>query len=81
MYKSIEHRGNAHRTKERLTIATFLSPNYGAVVEPMQELVNCNQPALYRSIKYEDYFSKFVVKGLNGKEHVRAAAGSTTPFV
>lgn len=71
-YKSIEHRGNAHRTKERLSIAAFLSPSSEAVISPMENLVNHTHPALYKSIKYQDYFTNFVVKGLNGKEHVRA---------
>lgn len=79
-YKSIEHRGNAHRTKERLSIATFLSPNYDAVISPMKELVNDSSPALYKSIKYRDYFSRFVDKGLGGKEHVRAAGAETANF-
>ncbi|CAM6103863.1 unnamed protein product [Calypogeia fissa] len=72
-YKSIEHRGNAHRTKERLSIATFYSPAQEILICPMDELVDNAHPALYKSIRFRDYFSNFVVKGLNGKDFIRAA--------
>ncbi|CAM6119250.1 unnamed protein product [Calypogeia fissa] len=72
-YKSIEHRGNAHRTKERLSIATFYSPAHEILIGPMDELVDNAYPSLYKSIRFRDYFSNFVVKGLNGKDYIRAA--------
>lgn len=71
-YKSIEHRGNAHRTKGRLSLATFLGPDQDAVIGPIDELIDSAHPALYRNIKFQDYFKNFVVRGLNGRDHLRA---------
>ncbi|CAM6118950.1 unnamed protein product [Calypogeia fissa] len=73
-YKSVEHRGNAHRTKERLTIATFYGPDPKAMIGPIKQLVDDAHPAQYRDVTYHDYMMTFIAGGLKGKDYVKAAA-------
>ncbi|CAM6103709.1 unnamed protein product [Calypogeia fissa] len=73
-YRSVEHRGNADPTKERLSIATFYSPDPKAMIGPIKQLVDDAHPARYGDITYDDYISAFFGEGLKGKDYVKAAA-------
>ncbi|KAK1293626.1 S-norcoclaurine synthase 1 [Acorus calamus] len=50
-YKSINHRGMVDREKERLSIATFMSPSYETEFGPIPELVRDGE-ALYKEFKF-----------------------------
>ncbi|KAJ6423531.1 hypothetical protein OIU84_024487 [Salix udensis] len=47
-YRSIEHRATVNSEKERLSIATFLSPNYDSVIGPASSLVTEQTPAMFK---------------------------------
>ncbi|CAM6103705.1 unnamed protein product [Calypogeia fissa] len=73
-YKSVEHRGNADRTKERLSIATFYGPLPQAMIGPIKQLVDDAHPARYRDVTFDDYISAFFAGGFQGKDYVKASA-------
>ncbi|GMH19431.1 hypothetical protein Nepgr_021272 [Nepenthes gracilis] len=67
IYKSIEYRATVNSTKERLSIATFYSPNLEREVRPAPNLITPQNPAMYKSIKYGDLVKLFVSSELKGK--------------
>ncbi|WRX29662.1 Oxoglutarate/iron-dependent dioxygenase - like 10 [Theobroma cacao] len=48
VYRSIEHRATVNSEKERLSIATFCSPNYNGEVGPAPSLISEGNQALFR---------------------------------
>ncbi|GKA40552.1 DMR6-like oxygenase 2-like protein [Tanacetum coccineum] len=63
-YKSILHRAVVNCDKERISIPTFYCPSRDAVISPAPELVNDDQPAVYRPFTYGEYYDKFWNRGL-----------------
>ncbi|KAJ6776161.1 3-DIOXYGENASE putative-RELATED [Salix koriyanagi] len=57
-YRSIEHRATVNSEKERLSIATFLSPDYDSVIGPASSLVTEQTPAMFKK-----YTSRRVFQG------------------
>ncbi|KAJ8420101.1 hypothetical protein Cgig2_000151 [Carnegiea gigantea] len=47
-YKSVYHRAVTNEEKKRVSLAMFVGPNHDTVVEPIEELIDENHPALYR---------------------------------
>ncbi|KAK1262706.1 S-norcoclaurine synthase 1 [Acorus gramineus] len=70
-YKSINHRGMVDREKERLSIATFMSPSFETEFGPLPELVRDGE-AFYKSINYGKFINLFGSEKLNGKGHMDA---------
>ncbi|CAN1746403.1 S-norcoclaurine synthase 1 [Linum perenne] len=66
-YKSIEHRATVNPDKERMSIATFHSPNMKAMIEPIPELINEKKQAKYQSRSREEYMKLVLSSKLNGK--------------
>lgn len=50
--------------KERISIPTFYCPSPDAVIGPAKELINDEQPAVYRDFTYGEYYEKFWNRGL-----------------
>ncbi|GMH19424.1 hypothetical protein Nepgr_021265 [Nepenthes gracilis] len=67
IYKSIEHRATVNSIKERLSIATFYSPNLDREVSPAPSLITPQKQAMYKSIRYGDFVRLFVSRELKGK--------------
>ncbi|PON37751.1 Oxoglutarate/iron-dependent dioxygenase [Parasponia andersonii] len=63
-YKSVLHRAVVNCTKERISVPTFYCPSPDAVVEPAKELVNDQNPAVFKSFTYAEYYEKFWDRGL-----------------
>ncbi|GJU46971.1 DMR6-like oxygenase 2-like protein [Tanacetum coccineum] len=63
-YKSILHRVVVNCDKERISIPTFYCPSRDAVISPASELVNDDQPAVYKPFTYGEYYDKFWNRGL-----------------
>ncbi|CAJ1957732.1 unnamed protein product [Sphenostylis stenocarpa] len=70
MYRSIEHRATVNAQKERLSIATFYSPNQDGVVGPASSLINEETPPRFNSIGVKDYFKGLFSRKLDGKSYV-----------
>ncbi|CAI0418410.1 unnamed protein product [Linum tenue] len=69
-YKSIEHRAVVNPEKERLSIATFHSPNFSATIGPLSNLLTKDkkgQAPNYKSISHEDYLKLGAKIKLDGK--------------
>ncbi|GLJ39402.1 hypothetical protein SUGI_0804650 [Cryptomeria japonica] len=65
-YKSVVHRAVVNSNEARISIPTFYFPSEDATIEPAPALVDF-EPALFRSFKYKEYYSKFWSKELEGK--------------
>lgn len=56
IYESVEHRVVASSEKERLSIPFFLYPAQDTLVEPLEELVNEENPAKYTPYYWGKFF-------------------------
>ncbi|MCD7460160.1 hypothetical protein HAX54_042969 [Datura stramonium] len=69
-YKSIEHRVTVNEVKERISIATFLSPKLNGDLGPAPSLLTPQTPAQYRRIGVVDYFKGSFSRELVGKSYI-----------
>ncbi|KAF8391140.1 hypothetical protein HHK36_023441 [Tetracentron sinense] len=69
-YRSIEHRATVNSVKERLSIATFLSPNLDGEMGPSPSLITPHSPALFRRVGVEEYFKGLFTRELNSKSYL-----------
>ncbi|KAG6670524.1 hypothetical protein I3843_Q058100 [Carya illinoinensis] len=72
IYRSIEHRATVNSEKERLSIATFLSPRLEGDFGPMPGLLNAESPALFKRIRLADYLKGLFSRKLDGKSYLDA---------
>lgn len=70
IYKSIEHRAIVNEDKERISIATFLSPKLDGDLGPAPSLLTPQCPAQFRRIGVADYFKGFFSRELVGKSYI-----------
>ncbi|CAN1847232.1 Protein SRG1 [Linum perenne] len=70
VYRSIEHRATVNSEKERISVATFLSPRLDGEIGPAPSLVTPNSPAQFRRISVPDYFKGYFSRELIGKSYV-----------
>nr|XP_011460382.1 PREDICTED: protein SRG1-like [Fragaria vesca subsp. vesca] len=70
IYRSIEHRATVNQEKERLSIATFYSPNLGGDLGPAPSLITPERPALFKRIGVADYFRALFARKLEGKSYI-----------
>ncbi|XP_077227285.1 oxoglutarate-dependent flavonoid 7-O-demethylase 1-like [Tasmannia lanceolata] len=69
-YHSVEHRATVNSVKERLSIATFYSPNLKTQFGPARSLTNLENPPLFRRKTMEAFLKDFFSKELKGKSQV-----------
>ncbi|KAL8200188.1 hypothetical protein R6Q57_011527 [Mikania cordata] len=69
-YKSIEHRATVNAHKERLSIATFLSPNLDGGIGPASSLITPQTPPKFRRVTIVDYFKNFFSNELKSKTNL-----------
>jgi len=55
-YESVEHRVMLNTEKERISYPFFLTPAHYTMVEPLEELVNDQNPAKYKSYNWGKFF-------------------------
>ncbi|XP_077226856.1 protein SRG1-like [Tasmannia lanceolata] len=72
VYHSVEHRATVNSEKERISIATFHSPNLKTEFGPARSLTNLQRPPLYRRETMQNYLKGFYSNELIGKSHVEA---------
>lgn len=70
-YKSIEHRVVTNKYKPRISVASFIEPAMDAYIEPLDQMVDCEQLRVYKKIKYGDYSRNYLEKRLEGKTHTQ----------
>ncbi|KAH7837424.1 hypothetical protein Vadar_013729 [Vaccinium darrowii] len=70
IYRSIEHRATVNSEKERISIATFLSPKLDGELGPAPSLITLENPALFRRLTVADFFRGFFSRELRGKSYV-----------
>uniref|UniRef100_A0A7N0TEE9 Fe2OG dioxygenase domain-containing protein n=1 Tax=Kalanchoe fedtschenkoi TaxID=63787 RepID=A0A7N0TEE9_KALFE len=54
-YKSVRHRAVTNKESARVSLPMFYIPNIERVIEPIQELINAENPPLYRKYKSSEY--------------------------
>ncbi|KAF8008404.1 hypothetical protein BT93_K2170 [Corymbia citriodora subsp. variegata] len=69
-YRSIEHRATVNSMKERLSVATFYSPNLEGEMGPAPSLITSDKPALFRRIGVVDYVKGYYSRELRGKSYL-----------
>ncbi|KAL3643582.1 Oxoglutarate-dependent flavonoid 7-O-demethylase 1 [Castilleja foliolosa] len=70
IYRSIEHRATVNGQKERLSIATFLSPKLENEVGPSTSLLGPESPAKYKTITVADFLRGLFSRELEGKSYL-----------
>ncbi|KAL5577115.1 hypothetical protein UlMin_018814 [Ulmus minor] len=70
IYRSIEHRATVNGKKERLSVATFLTPRLDGEFGPAPSLITAETPALFRRTGATDYFKGYYSRELDGKSYV-----------
>ncbi|CAM8954876.1 unnamed protein product [Rhodiola kirilowii] len=58
-YKAAEHRAVVNKSQERISIVTFCYPNSNADIGPVDELTESENPALFKSVKFDEYLDTF----------------------
>ncbi|KAK1304433.1 S-norcoclaurine synthase 1 [Acorus calamus] len=67
-YKSVNHRSMVDPHKERLSIATFQSPNYDAYIGPLKEITRDGEEH-YKTMQYKEMFKIYLSSKLDGKNY------------
>lgn len=78
-YKSVEHRAVSSPEKSRMSIACFLGPSENAIIAPLSELVNHNNPARFRDTLFGDYVNNFYNTKLKPKRGTLDFARVSSP--
>ncbi|RZC90040.1 hypothetical protein C5167_044669 [Papaver somniferum] len=68
IYRSVEHRATINSSKERLSVATFQNPKADTEIGPIPSMITPETPALFRTIRYDDYLKKLFLRILDGKK-------------
>lgn len=56
-YESVEHRVKVNSEKERFSTPYFFNPAHYTMVEPLEELVNKQNPAKYKAYSWGKFFA------------------------
>lgn len=71
-YKSVEHRVIVNSAKDRVSLAFFYNPKSDLSIQPAEELVTEERPALYKPMTFDEYRLYIRTKGLHGKKQVES---------
>ncbi|KFK24987.1 hypothetical protein AALP_AA8G051800 [Arabis alpina] len=69
-YKSVEHVVMANRFLSRISFAFYCGPNNDSIVEPLPEVLENGDKALYKSTVYSDYMKYFFERPHTGKKTI-----------
>ncbi|XP_050215200.1 jasmonate-induced oxygenase 2-like [Mercurialis annua] len=70
IYKSVEHRVIVNSNKDRVSLAFFYNPKSDLLIQPCNQLVTKERPALYAPNTYDQYRLYIRTKGPCGKQQV-----------
>lgn len=57
--RSAEHRVVANKNEVRNSVALFIQPTIESIIEPAKALVNAENPAVYKSVRFADFLHTF----------------------
>ncbi|KAK8622600.1 hypothetical protein V6N13_117509 [Hibiscus sabdariffa] len=69
-YHSIEHRATVNSESERLSFATFCSLRIDGEIGPAPSLISKQTPAIFRTVKVEEYYKGLFARKLQGKSYL-----------
>ncbi|XP_068650861.1 protein DMR6-LIKE OXYGENASE 2-like [Aristolochia californica] len=58
-YRSVLHRAVVNNRVERISVPTFCCPSVDALIGPAEALIDDDNPPVYRSFTYGEYYEKF----------------------
>ncbi|KAK9074940.1 hypothetical protein SSX86_003259 [Deinandra increscens subsp. villosa] len=70
LYKSIEHRVTVNSEKERLSVATFVTPKLDGEVGPAPSLITPENPPKFIRVSVVDFFKNLFSSKLYGKGNI-----------
>ena len=70
LYKSIEHRAVVNSEKERISIATFVTPNLDGDFGPAPSLITPETPPRFKRVSVVDYIKNFFSRKLESKSNL-----------
>ncbi|KAK9074939.1 hypothetical protein SSX86_003258 [Deinandra increscens subsp. villosa] len=70
LYKSIEHRVTVNSEKERLSVATFVTPKLDGEVGPAPSLITPENPPKFTRVSVVDFFKNVFSSELYGKGNI-----------
>ncbi|KAL7146837.1 hypothetical protein ABFS83_06G068600 [Erythranthe nasuta] len=70
IYKSVEHRVIVNSAQERVSLAYFYNPKSDLLIQPADELVSPDRPALYPAMTFDQYRLYIRTKGPKGKSQL-----------
>ena len=65
--KGAEHRVVTNSNVARTTASLFFNPSSETLVEPAKALIDASNPALYKSLTYKDFLSKYIAASSDSK--------------
>ncbi|TYI86624.1 hypothetical protein E1A91_D04G077900v1 [Gossypium mustelinum] len=71
-YKSVEHRVIVNSDMERLSLGFFYNPKSDIPIQPMEELVSTDKPALYSPMTFDEYRLFIRLRGPKGKSQIES---------
>ncbi|KAG6640215.1 jasmonate-induced oxygenase 2-like [Carya illinoinensis] len=72
IYKSVEHRVIVNAVKDRVSLALFYNPKSDLLIQPAEQLVTEDRPALYSPMTFDEYRLYIRTKGPRGKAQVES---------
>ncbi|XP_027351292.1 protein SRG1-like [Abrus precatorius] len=72
-YKSVEHRAVTNKDKRRSSYVYFMAPGDDVEVEPLDHMIDAQNPKLYQKVRYGDYLRQSMKRKLEGKAHTDVA--------
>lgn len=72
VYKSVEHRVIVNSGNERVSLAFFYNPKSDILIQPVEDLVTPEKPALYPAMTFDEYRLFIRTRGPSGKSQVEA---------
>lgn len=58
-YRSPVHRAVTNRVLPRLSLAMYYAPNDETMIGPMEELMDEENPPIYRNYRYKEFMEEF----------------------
>ncbi|CAN8236640.1 unnamed protein product [Cochlearia groenlandica] len=71
-YKSVEHCVVVNKVRSRVSIPVFCGPVHDSVIEPLPEVLENNEKAMYRKIVYSEYLNGFFGRPHDGKKTIES---------
>ncbi|KAK2991460.1 hypothetical protein RJ640_016495, partial [Escallonia rubra] len=78
-YESVEHRVMVNSERERYSIPFFFNPAHYTMVEPLEELIDDQNPAKYRAYNWGKFIARRNLRHRESKDHSNSLMGEVDP--